>query len=155
LGPGTLFVIDEIQKIPEWSTMVKYLFDQDRPSRQLKVVLLSFASLGLQRKLAENLAGRYEITPAHHWNLDECRRAFGWDIDDFLKFGGYSAAAELAKDVDRWQSYIRNSIKFHYRAGVDPRYSRAGEDEFLKLPWERLSAEQKESSHTVERVNSW
>ena len=46
--------------------MVKYLFDQDRPSRQLKVVLLSSASLGLQRELAENLAGRYEITPAHH-----------------------------------------------------------------------------------------
>jgi len=110
LGTGTLFVIDEIQKIPDWSTMVKYLFDQDRASRHLKIVLLGSASLGLQRGLAESLVGRYEIIPAHHWNLDECKRAFGWNIEDFLKFGGYPAAAQLTGDVERWQSYIKNSI---------------------------------------------
>ncbi len=110
LGAGTLLVIDEIQKIPEWSTVVKYLFDQDRAFHHLKIVLLGSASLGLQRGLAESLAGRYEIIPAHHWNLDECDRAFGWDVDDFLKFGGYPAAAQLAGDVERWQSYIKNSI---------------------------------------------
>ncbi len=110
LGAGTLLVIDEVQKIPEWSTVVKYLFDQDRAFHHLKIVLLGSASLGLQRGLAESLAGRYEIIPAHHWNLDECDRAFGWDVDDFLKFGGYPAAAQLAGDVERWQSYIKNSI---------------------------------------------
>jgi len=110
LGTGALFVIDEIQKIPDWSTVVKYLFDQDRAAQNLKIVLLGSASLGLQRGLAESLAGRYEIIPAHHWNLDECSRAFGWDVDDFLKFGGYPAAAQLTRDVERWQNYIRNSI---------------------------------------------
>ena len=110
LGAGVLFVIDEIQKIPDWSTVVKYLFDQDRASHNLKIVLLGSASLGLQRGLAESLAGRYEIIPAHHWNLEECGRAFGWDVEEFLKFGGYPAAAQLASDVERWQSYIRNSI---------------------------------------------
>ena len=110
LGTGALFVIDEIQKIPDWSTVVKYLFDQDRAAQKLKIVLLGSASLGLQRGLAESLAGRYEIIPAHHWNLDECSRAFGWDVDDFLKFGGYPAAAQLTRDVERWQNYIRNSI---------------------------------------------
>jgi len=109
-GPGTLFVIDEIQKIPDWSTVVKYLFDQDRSARHLKIVLLGSASLGLQRGLAESLAGRYEVIPAHHWNLDECKRAFSWDVEDFLKFGGYPAAAELTENVGRWQSYIRDSI---------------------------------------------
>ncbi len=110
LGTGALFVIDEIQKIPDWSTVVKYLFDQDRAAKKLKIVLLGSASLSLQRGLAESLAGRYEIIPAHHWNLDECSRAFGWDVDDFLKFGGYPAAAQLISDVERWQNYIRNSI---------------------------------------------
>ncbi len=110
LGAGALFVIDEIQKIPDWSTVVKYLFDQDRASHNLKIVLLGSASLGLQRGLAESLAGRYEVIPAYHWNLDECSRAFGWDVEDFLKFGGYPAASQLALDVERWQSYIRNSI---------------------------------------------
>jgi predicted AAA+ superfamily ATPase len=110
LGTGTLFVVDEIQKIPDWSTVVKYLFDMDRASRNLKIVLLGSASLGLQRGRAESLAGRYEIIPAHHWNLDECNRAFGWNIEEFLKFGGYPAAAQLTGDLERWQNYIRNSI---------------------------------------------
>ncbi|MEA1921747.1 MAG: DUF4143 domain-containing protein, partial [Pseudomonadota bacterium] len=29
---------------------------------------------------------------------------------NFLKFGGYPAAAELSPDLERWQSYVRNSI---------------------------------------------
>jgi len=37
LGTGTLLVIDEVQKIPDWSTVVKYLFDQERPSRHLNL----------------------------------------------------------------------------------------------------------------------
>lgn len=110
LGTNVLFVVDEIQKIPDWSTVVKYLFDQDRASRNLKVVLLGSASLALQRGLGESLAGRYEIIPANHWNLDECNQAFHWDLNSFLKFGGYPAAAELSEDMERWQSYIRNSI---------------------------------------------
>lgn len=110
LGTDVLFVIDEIQKIPDWSTVVKYLFDQDRSAHNLKVVLLGSASLTLQRGLGESLAGRYEVIPAHHWNLDECNHAFGWEMESFLKFGGYPAAAPLVHDVERWQSYIRNSI---------------------------------------------
>ncbi len=109
-GDDTLFIIDEVQKIPDWSTVIKYLFDQNRASRTLKIVLLGSASLTLQKGLAESLAGRYEIIPANHWNLHECRQAFNWDIDNFLKFGGYPAAAELSSDLERWQSYVRNSI---------------------------------------------
>ncbi len=109
-GDGTLFIIDEVQKIPDWSTVIKYLFDQNRAARTLKIVLLGSASLTLQKGLAESLAGRYEIIPANHWNLHECRQAFNWDIDNFLKFGGYPAAAELSPDLERWQNYVRNSI---------------------------------------------
>lgn len=109
-GTDTLFVIDEVQKIPDWSTVIKHLFDQNRASRKLKIVLLGSASLTLQRGLAESLAGRYETIPANHWNLNECRQAFNWNIDNFLKFGGYPAAAELSPDLERWQSYVRNSI---------------------------------------------
>ena len=49
MGRGTLFVIDEIQKIPRWSDVVKYHFDRDRGDRMLKVVLLGSASLSVQR----------------------------------------------------------------------------------------------------------
>ena len=107
-GPGTLLVIDEIQKIPQWSNVVKYLFDRDR--RKLKIVLLGSASLSLQKGLSESLAGRYEVIHANHWNLNECHESLGWSLDEFLKYGGYPAAGELTGDNDRWQSYMRNSI---------------------------------------------
>jgi hypothetical protein len=110
MGDGALFVIDEVQKIPHWSSVIKYMFDQDRRSRKLKVVLLGSASLSLQQGLGESLAGRYEIVPADHWNLGECKEAFGWGLDEFLKFGGYPAAAALCHDLQRWQKYIRDSI---------------------------------------------
>ena len=110
LGKGALFVIDEVQKIPDWSSVVKYHFDQDRKAREFRIVLLGSASLSLQKGLGESLAGRYEIIPADHWNLNECREAFGWKLREFLKFGGYPAAAELTDDTPRWQHFIRNSI---------------------------------------------
>ena len=105
-----LLVIDEIQKINDWSAAVKYLFDQDRKQKRLKVVLLGSASLSLQKGLSESLAGRYEVIVAHHWSLNECKEAFGWGLEEFLKFGGYPAASELIHDVPRWKKYIRDSI---------------------------------------------
>ena len=108
MGPGTLLVIDEIQKIPDWSSAVKFFFDQDRHA--LKVVLLGSASLALQKGLRESLAGRYELLHAHHWNLDECRRSLGWSLETFLQFGGYPAAGQLVGDVERWRRFIRESI---------------------------------------------
>jgi predicted AAA+ superfamily ATPase len=110
LGDNALFIIDEVQKIPQWSSTVKYLFDQDRSRRKLKVVLLGSASLSLQQGLSESLAGRYEVISAHHWNLSECGSLFGWTLDEFLMFGGYPAASQLVEDVERWQSFLRNSI---------------------------------------------
>ena len=110
LGTDALLVVDEVQKIPNWSSAIKYLFDQNRAARKLKVVLLGSASLALQKGLGESLAGRYEVIPANHWGLDECKQAFKWNLEDFLKFGGYPAAAELSEDIDRWQNYVRNSI---------------------------------------------
>ncbi len=109
-GAGTLLVIDEVQKIPGWSQAVKKLFDEDRATRRLKVVLLGSASLTLQKGLADSLAGRYEVLHAGHWNLMECREAFNWDLNSFLKFGGYPAAAELSADVPRWKNFINHSI---------------------------------------------
>ena len=110
LGDNTLFVIDEIQKIPQWSEAIKRLYDEDRNTRKLQVVLLGSASLSLQKGLNESLAGRFELINATHWTYLECQEAFNWGIDEYLQFGGYPAAAELIRDPIRWQSYIRESI---------------------------------------------
>jgi len=109
-GLGTLLVIDEIQKIPNWSVVVKRLFDAQRSERRLKVVLLGSASLMLQKGLTESLAGRYEVVFSRHWNFKECHEAFGWDLNSYLKFGGYPAAAEICADTKRWRDFMNHSI---------------------------------------------
>jgi hypothetical protein len=90
--------------------VVKRLFDAQRSERRLKVVLLGSASLMLQKGLTESLAGRYEVVFSRHWNFKECHEAFGWDLNTYLKFGGYPAAAELCADTKRWRDFMNHSI---------------------------------------------
>jgi uncharacterized protein len=110
MGDHTLLVFDEIQKVNDWSRVIKVLFDQDRPYRRLKIVLLGSASLSIQQGLSESLAGRFELILAPHWNFVECKRAFAWDLETFIRYGGYPAAATLIYDFERWKSFIQNSI---------------------------------------------
>ncbi len=110
IGKNTLLVFDEIQKVSDWSRVIKYLFDRDRADRSLQVVLLGSASLQIQQGLTESLTGRYELIHAHHWSYVECRKAFGWDLETYLRFGGYPAASELIKDPKRWREFVRHSI---------------------------------------------
>jgi predicted AAA+ superfamily ATPase len=106
-----VFVIDEIQKIPQWSAMVKLLWDEDtRKKKSLKIILTGSSSLLLQKGIKESLTGRFELLFCPHWNFAECKEAFGYTLDDFLYFGGYPGAAVLRKNEERWRSYISNSI---------------------------------------------
>lgn len=109
--PGTtLLAIDEIQKVRNWSEALKGLFDRDRHSNKLRVILSGSASLTLQRGLTESLAGRFELIRCPHWGLDESQSAFGWDLTTHLKFGGYPAAASLIESTERWTGFMRDSI---------------------------------------------
>jgi uncharacterized protein len=106
-----LLVLDEVQKITDWSEIVKRLWDEDSAAkRQLKVVLLGSAPLLIQKGLTESLAGRFEIIPATHWSFGEMREAFGWDLETYIFFGGYPGSAELIGDQSRWRRYIIDSL---------------------------------------------
>jgi predicted AAA+ superfamily ATPase len=110
-GGGAVLVVDEIQKIVKWSSIVKLLWDEDnRLCVPLKVVLTGSSSLLLQKGLAESLMGRFEMLYSPHWNYAECREAFGYSLDDFLFFGGYPGASSLIKDESRWARYMGTSI---------------------------------------------
>jgi len=57
-----VMVIDEIQKIKQWSEIVKREWDADtRARRNLKIFLLGSSRLMLRKGLKESLAGRFEI----------------------------------------------------------------------------------------------
>ena len=106
-----LLVIDEIQKIDNWSETVKLLWDTDtRNNLNLKVILLGSSSLLLQQGLTESLAGRFESTYMAHWSFDEMQQAFGWDVNQYVWFGGYPGSATLIDDEERWKTYVTESL---------------------------------------------
>lgn len=105
LEKNTLLAIDEIQKIPDWSVVVKNLFDEERSKGELNVVILGSASLQLQRGLSESLLERYELINVPHWNFFECKTAFNWNFEDYICFGGYPAPAPLITEPARWKKF--------------------------------------------------
>jgi predicted AAA+ superfamily ATPase len=108
---GALLVLDEIQKIPAWSEIVKRLWDEDtRARRPLKVVMLGSAPLLIASGLTESLAGRFEILHLPHWSLAEMRKAFGFSLDEYLFYGGYPGAAPLVGEPARWARYVADSL---------------------------------------------
>ena len=76
----------------------------------VKVILLCSSRLLIQKGLTESLAGRYELTNVTHWSFDEMRDAFGWDIEQYIYFGGYPGSAPLISDEERWKDYVRESL---------------------------------------------
>ena len=106
-----LLVIDEIQKIDNWSEMVKREWDEDTHKQvNLKVVLLGSSRLLLKRGLTESLAGRFELIRLGHWSYQEMHDAFGMGLEEYIYFGGYPGAADLIGDEKRWRKYIKDSL---------------------------------------------
>lgn len=111
-GSG-LLIIDEVQKIPHWSEVIKSLWDEDTRKRiDLSVMILGSSPWLMQKGLSESLAGRFEVIPITHWSFEEMHKNFGWTLDRYLYFGGYPGAASLTdeKDPSRWMNYINDSL---------------------------------------------
>ncbi len=95
-SPDFVLVIDEIQKIGNWSEVIKKNWDLDtQQGTPIKVLLLGSSRLLLQHGLTESLAGRFE---------------FGWDANVYTWFGGYPGAASLINDPERWRNYVLDSL---------------------------------------------
>ena len=110
-GRGFVLVLDEIQKIPQWSETVKGLWDADRRvGLALHVVILGSSPLLMQSGLRESLAGRFEPIRVTHWSFPEMAEAFGFDLLDYLYFGGYPGAARYVRDLDRWRDYVLRAL---------------------------------------------
>jgi len=107
-GKKTLLVIDEIQKVPNWSETVKSLWD--KAPKALRVIILGSSSLQLQKGLTESLAGRFELIRTHQWTYDELKHAFKYDLDRYLTYGGYPGAVGYENEFDRWYAYLKDSI---------------------------------------------
>ena len=116
---GCVLALDEIQHIPDWSRTVKGLWDGDRWNDvPLRVVILGSAPMAIQSSLSESLMGRFELVRVGHWSFPEMADAFGFDLPQFVFFGGYPGAASLAPGwppqwreyEPRWRDYVRTAI---------------------------------------------
>ena len=106
-----ILVIDEIQKIANWSEVVKKEWDADTfHDLNIKVLLLGSSRVLLEKGLSESLAGRFEEIRMSHWGYLEMRDCFGFSLDQYLFYGGYPGAATLSNDEDRFQQYIQSAI---------------------------------------------
>ena len=106
-----VLVLDEVQKLRDWTSEIKRLWDEDTAaSREVRVVILGSAPLLMARGLSESMAGRFEITRLGHWRFCEMRDAFGFSLEQFIFYGGYPGAAPLIADESRWASYVRDAI---------------------------------------------
>ena len=101
-----ILVIDEIQKITNWSEVD----DDSFHDRNIKVLLLGSSRVLLEKGLSESLGGRFEEIRMTHWSYPEMRECFGFTLDQYLFYGGYPGAAELISDHDRWEQYIQSAI---------------------------------------------
>lgn len=106
-----VLVIDEIQKIANWSEVVKKEWDQDSFNDiNIKVLLLGSSRVLLEKGLSESLAGRFEEIRMSHWSYQEMKDCFGFTLDQYIFFGGYPGAATLINDEERFNHYIQSAI---------------------------------------------
>lgn len=109
--PHPTLIIDEVQKVMQWSEVIKSLWDSSkRKKTPVKLVLLGSSSLSLSQGLDESLAGRFEIIPAPHWGFEESRVGLNFTLEDYLVYGGYPESARFKSDFERWQAYLKGSI---------------------------------------------
>uniref|UniRef100_A0AB33J4Z7 ATP-binding protein n=2 Tax=unclassified Prevotella TaxID=2638335 RepID=A0AB33J4Z7_9BACT len=106
-----VLVIDEIQKIENWSEAVKREWDADTFNGvNIKVILLGSSRIMLLHGLSESLMGRFEEIRMAHWSYPEMRDAFGYSLEQYIFFGGYPGSASLIKNEERWRAYVHSTI---------------------------------------------
>jgi len=107
----TLLILDEVQKVRDWYEVVKAYWDDDRfHSRSIRVILVGSSAMLLTQDATDSLVGRFFLNRFPHWTFTDCRRAFDWDLDRWIFFGGYPGAASLVDKPDEWRACIMDSL---------------------------------------------
>jgi predicted AAA+ superfamily ATPase len=103
-----ILAIDEVQKVSGWRETIKHLWDTS--SKRPKLILSGSSAVLVEKGLTETLAGRFELIRAEHWNFNEAEEIFGVTWQKFVEFGCYPGSMRFMEEIDRWGSYIRDSI---------------------------------------------
>lgn len=109
-GSPVLLILDELQKVRGWSETLKLLWDNRAAGPDIRVLILGSSALMMQEGLTESLAGRFFLHRCSHWGYQECCAAFGWNLEQWLFFGGYPGAAAFTDNESDWKRYITDSL---------------------------------------------
>lgn len=106
-----LLIFDEVQKVRGWEEVVKWLWEKEcREPKGIQVMLLGSSSLLLNPDLLQDLSGQLVLHHCSHWGYPEMARAFSWDLDRWIFFGGYPGAAPFIDQAPVWCRYITDSL---------------------------------------------
>ena len=107
LSGKTILVVDEVQKIPNWSQTIDSLWQKEiLKSTPLTVVLIDSTVF----RMPENLLSYCSFLTMGHWSFAEMKKAFGYDLNQFLFYGGYPKGAAFLTDYEGWKSYMLDSL---------------------------------------------
>ncbi|MDZ4805191.1 MAG: AAA family ATPase [Candidatus Eisenbacteria bacterium] len=110
-GTPAVLVLDEVQKVSQWSESVKLHWDEDTwRERPLHVVVTGSSLLLIHSGLTESLAGRFELLRMPHWSFREMKEAFGWHLEKYIYFGGFPGSEGKTDDIARWKQFIQDSM---------------------------------------------
>ena len=109
-GKPVLLILDELQKVRGWSETLKMYWDSRSTGPDIRVLILGSSALLMQEGLSESLAGRFFLHRCSHWSFAECHEAFGWNLEQWIYFGGYPGAASFVEDETSWKRYITDSL---------------------------------------------
>lgn len=110
-GGAVLLVLDEVQKVRGWSESLKSKWDAGRrSSRDIRLLVLGSSALLIQAGLTESLTGRFFLHRCSHWTYSECADFFGWDLPQWLYFGGYPGTAVFSDEERKWKRYVTDSL---------------------------------------------
>lgn len=108
---GSILVFDEIQKIKNWSEIVKGLWDYDRiNNHRVQVVLLGSAPLYIDKGKSDSLMGRFQIITSPYWSYPEMSEAFGFNLDQYIFYGGFPGVVSFIRELEEWEEYIDHAI---------------------------------------------
>lgn len=110
-----VLLIDEIQGLPDWSSLLKSKLDYIKRRRiPLHVVVSGSSALQLGLGTRESMAGRFERLRLLHWPVRELVQRFqisaGAGVEQVVRFGSYPGAVTFLPDYARWRNYIKDSI---------------------------------------------
>ena len=121
---GALLVLDEVQKIFDWSTVVKLLWDADTHAGLPLKVVARFCAIADSAWFDREPCRTVRRYCRAALVVRKMREAFGWNLEQYIFYGAYPGSAELITEPERWRRYVVIPYRNHdltRHSPVEPR----------------------------------